>query len=43
MAREMFRTAGNPFRHGSANDGEHRQVLFDLGRDCCVGFEWLLE
>jgi hypothetical protein len=30
MVRAVFGTAGNPFRHGSSNDGERRQVLFGV-------------
>ena len=30
MVRSVFGTTGNPFRHGSASDGERRQVLFGV-------------
>ena len=30
MVRAVFGTTGNPFRHGSASDGERRQVLFGV-------------
>lgn len=30
LVRSLFGTAGNPFRHGGANSGERRQVLFGV-------------
>jgi hypothetical protein len=39
MVRAVFGTAGNPFRHGSAEEGERRQVL--LGVAALAG--WLEE
>jgi hypothetical protein len=34
MVRELYGTAGNPFRHGSAVDGDRRQVLLGIAALC---------